>query len=54
MRDNGGEVKYVEFKNCCHGFTHDCFNEYMPNESKQAWNLMADFIKEVMGWYAEL
>jgi acetyl esterase len=49
MKENGGEVKYVEFKNCCHGFTHDCFNEYMPKESKEAWNLMADFIKEVMG-----
>lgn len=46
IKRSGGDVSYKEFKNCRHGFTHDCFNEYMPVESKQAWNLMADFIKE--------
>lgn len=48
MKEANGDVKYVEFANCRHGFTHECFNEYMPEESMQAWNLMADFIKEVM------
>ena len=47
-KENGVEVTYVEFKNCCHGFTHDCFNEYMPKESNEAWRLMGDFIKKVM------
>lgn len=47
-KENGVEVTYVEFKNCCHGFTHDYFNEYMPKESNEAWRLMGDFIKKVM------
>lgn len=48
MREAGGDVEYYEFKNCRHGFTHECFNEYMPKESCEAWNLMSDFIKKVM------
>lgn len=48
MKEAGGDVEYYEFKNCRHGFTHECFNEYMPKESCEAWNLMADFIKKVM------
>lgn len=48
MREANGDVSYIEFKNCRHGFTHDCFDEYMPKESQQAWNVMAVFIKELM------
>ena len=53
MREAGGDVEYYEFKNCRHGFTHECFNEYMPKESCEAWNLMSDFIKKVMASYED-
>lgn len=48
MQDTGGDVTYVEFAQCRHGFTHECFDEYMPEESHKAWNLMAEFIDSVM------
>ena len=53
MREAGGDVEYYEFKNCRHGFTHECFNEYMPKESCEAWNLMSYFIKKVMASYED-
>ncbi len=49
MKESGGSVKYVEFANCRHGFTHKWFDEYMPKEADKAWEMMADFIKEIMG-----
>lgn len=48
MQKAGGDVTYVEFANCRHGFTHEWFDEYMPEESANAWNLMAEFIKGSM------
>ena len=48
VKEKGGNVIYKEFLNCSHGFTHECFKEYMPQEAEEAWNLMADFIKEIM------
>lgn len=48
MKEAGGDVTYVEFANCQHGFTHEWFQEYMPEEAQKAWNIMAEFIKEVM------
>lgn len=46
---SGVKVNYKEFLNCQHGFTHDCFKEYRDEESQQAWQLMAEFIKSIMG-----
>lgn len=48
LQKAGGDVTYVEFANCRHGFTHEWFDEYMPEESANAWNLMAEFIKGSM------
>lgn len=53
MKEAGGDVDYVLFNNCRHGFTHDCFDEYMEKESKEAWQLMADFIKRIMDSYGK-
>ena len=41
-------VTYVEFANCRHGFTHEWFDEFMPEESEKAWNMMAAFIRGIM------
>lgn len=48
MKKAGGDITYIEFKKCRHGFTHDCFDEFMPEESEKAWKEMAYFIKEIM------
>ena len=48
MQKAGGDVTYVEFANCRHGFTHEWFDEFMPEESEKAWNMMAAFIRGIM------
>ena len=45
-RKAGVDVSEHLFKGCGHGFTHECFGNYKPNQAHEAWNLMADFIKE--------
>lgn len=42
----GTNVIYKKFAGCCHGFTHADLKEYQPEQAEEAWNLMADFIKE--------
>lgn len=44
---SGKDVRYRCFEGCMHGFTHDCFDEFDHIKSKEAWQIMADFIKEV-------
>ena len=48
MKLAGGDVKYIEYSSCRHGFTHECFDEFMPQEAEEAWCVMADFIKEIL------
>lgn len=40
----GTDVTYKMFPGCRHGFTHEEFSEYMPEQAEQAWQLMADFL----------
>lgn len=46
LKNAGVDVTYQDFKNCMHGFTHDCFDEYNEEEAERAWNLMIDFLKK--------
>ena len=48
MKLAGSDVKYIEYSSCRHGFTHECFDEFMPQEAEEAWCVMADFIKEIL------
>lgn len=48
MKLAGGDVKYIEYSSCRHGFTHECFDEFIPQEAEEAWCVMADFIKEIL------
>lgn len=48
MESLGGDVTYVEYADCQHGFTHDCFTEFNPEQSKLAWSRMADFINDIL------
>lgn len=41
----GVEVKKKVYLDTMHGFTHDCFNEFNPKQSKIAWKDMADFLR---------
>ena len=43
---SGVTVTYRKFKECQHGFTHEGFKEYRQEQAKEAWALMADFIKK--------
>ena len=48
LKKAGVEVTYQTFKNCMHGFTHDCFDEYNEKEADQAWKLMISFLKKAI------
>lgn len=43
----GNDVKFEIFKDCQHGFTHKWLKEYNEKESERAWNMMAEFLKEI-------
>lgn len=47
LKHAGVDVTYHNFKDCMHGFTHDCFDEYNEEEAKKAWSIMIEFLKKV-------
>ena len=48
LQKAGVNVSYHSFKNCMHGFTHDCFDEFNEEESKKAWDVMINFLKDIL------
>lgn len=42
---SGVTVTYRKFEECQHGFTHEGFKEYRQEQAREAWELMADFIR---------
>lgn len=46
LRASGVKVKYENFDEAMHGFTHEWFDEYHPTQAKKAWALMQAFIRE--------
>jgi acetyl esterase len=47
-REAGVDVMEHLFKGCGHGFTHECFVSYRPIQAREAWDLMASFIRETV------
>ena len=41
------KVNYKCYKDCQHGFTHKDLKEFNPDASKDAWNRIINFIKEM-------
>lgn len=41
-------VRYKLYRDCQHGFTHEELAEYSPNQAKDAWQMMACFIKDLL------
>ena len=43
---SGVQVLYRKFPGCQHGFTHQGLKEYRPQQAAEAWELMAQFIRQ--------
>ncbi|NLJ17596.1 alpha/beta hydrolase [Globicatella sulfidifaciens] len=46
LKQEGIEVKYKMYKNCMHGFTHDCLEEFNELASEEAWETISVFLKK--------
>ena len=41
----GCDIELLVFDGCRHGFTHDAFGEYSPQEAEEAWQKIMAFLK---------
>lgn len=44
-RGSGCNIELLVFDGCRHGFTHDAFAEYAPQEAEKAWQEIIAFLK---------
>lgn len=44
LKADGVDVHFKLYKDCRHGFTHDCFEEFNKSASEEAWNTISNFL----------
>lgn len=46
-KEAGNDVRFEQFKDCSHGFTHKWLKEYNKEQAYKAWTMMGEFLIEM-------